>query len=74
MRENSFYIDTIKNFRDRRYEFKGLVKKCKVFIHFLFLSFFLIFLILILISLTNSNNMMMQKHKETYKNNKNIKN
>lgn len=29
MRENSFYIDTIRNFRDRRYEFKHLVKKYK---------------------------------------------
>ena len=26
-RENSFYIDTVKNFRDRRYEYKGLTKK-----------------------------------------------
>ena len=26
-KENSFYIDTIRNFRDRRYEFKFLVKK-----------------------------------------------
>lgn len=29
MRENSFYIDTVRDFRDRRYEFKGLVKKYK---------------------------------------------
>ena len=28
-KENSFYIDTIRNFRDRRYEFKFLVKKWK---------------------------------------------
>ena len=27
LRENSFYVDTIRDFRDRRYEFKGLVKK-----------------------------------------------
>lgn len=26
MRENSFYVDTVRSFRDRRYEFKGLVK------------------------------------------------
>ena len=26
MRENSFYVDTVRDFRDRRYEFKGLVK------------------------------------------------
>jgi len=26
-RENSFYIDTVRNFRDRRYEYKGLTKK-----------------------------------------------
>ncbi|KAJ1486876.1 hypothetical protein T484DRAFT_1618501, partial [Baffinella frigidus] len=25
-RENSFYIDTVKSFRDRRYEYKGLTK------------------------------------------------
>ena len=25
-RENSFYVDTVRAFRDRRYEFKGLVK------------------------------------------------
>lgn len=29
MRENSFYIDTVRDFRDRRYEYKGLVKKWK---------------------------------------------
>lgn len=29
MRENSFYIDTVRDFRDRRYEFKSLVKKYK---------------------------------------------
>lgn len=29
MRENPFYIDTVRNFRDRRYKFKGLVKKFK---------------------------------------------
>lgn len=27
MRENSFYVDTVRAFRDRRYEFKHLVKK-----------------------------------------------
>lgn len=26
MRENSFYVETVRAFRDRRYEFKGLVK------------------------------------------------
>ena len=26
MRENSFYVDTVRDFRDRRYEFKRLVK------------------------------------------------
>ena len=25
-RENSFYVDTVRAFRDRRYEFKGLLK------------------------------------------------
>lgn len=25
-RENSFYVDTVRAFRDRRYEFKGLTK------------------------------------------------
>ncbi|KAK2153411.1 hypothetical protein LSH36_298g04118 [Paralvinella palmiformis] len=28
-RENSFYVDTVRAFRDRRYEFKGLVKAWK---------------------------------------------
>ena len=28
-RENSFYVDTVRAFRDRRYEFKGLLKKAK---------------------------------------------
>ena len=28
-RENSFYVDTVRNFRDRRYELKGLVKVWK---------------------------------------------
>ena len=28
-RENSFYVDTVRAFRDRRYEFKGLVKVWK---------------------------------------------
>ncbi|KAF9181365.1 DNA polymerase epsilon catalytic subunit [Haplosporangium sp. Z 11] len=28
-RENSFYVDTVKAFRDRRYEYKGLHKKWK---------------------------------------------
>jgi len=26
MRENPFYVDTVRDFRDRRYEFKSLVK------------------------------------------------
>jgi DNA polymerase epsilon subunit 1 len=26
MRENSFYVDTVRAFRDRRYEFKALTK------------------------------------------------
>ena len=26
MRENSFYVDTVRDFRDRRYEFKRLTK------------------------------------------------
>jgi DNA polymerase epsilon subunit 1 len=29
MRENSFYVDTVRAFRDRRYEFKNLVKVWK---------------------------------------------
>jgi DNA polymerase epsilon subunit 1 len=29
MRENSFYVDTVRDFRDRRYEFKHLVKVWK---------------------------------------------
>lgn len=29
MRENSFYVDTVRDFRDRRYEFKNLVKVWK---------------------------------------------
>lgn len=28
-RENSFYVDTVRAFRDRRYEFKGLTKVWK---------------------------------------------
>ena len=28
-RENSFYVDTVRNFRDRRYEYKGLLKSTK---------------------------------------------
>lgn len=28
-RENGFYIDTVRSFRDRRYEYKGLVKRWK---------------------------------------------
>lgn len=28
-RENSFYVDTVRAFRDRRYEYKGLVKQWK---------------------------------------------
>jgi DNA polymerase epsilon subunit 1 len=26
MRENPFYVDTVRSFRDRRYDFKRLVK------------------------------------------------
>ena len=29
-RENSFYVDTVRAFRDRRYEFKGLLKQARV--------------------------------------------
>jgi len=29
MRENSFYVDTVRDFRDRRYEYKNLVKVWK---------------------------------------------
>ncbi|VDM60133.1 unnamed protein product [Angiostrongylus costaricensis] len=29
-RENSFYVDTVKAFRDRRYEYKELLKKAKL--------------------------------------------
>ena len=29
MRENPFYVDTVRDFRDRRYEFKELVKVWK---------------------------------------------
>lgn len=28
-KENSFYVDTVRDFRDRRYEYKGLSKKAK---------------------------------------------
>ncbi|KAF2878625.1 hypothetical protein ILUMI_27547, partial [Ignelater luminosus] len=28
-KENSFYVDTVRAFRDRRYEYKGLAKKAK---------------------------------------------
>jgi DNA polymerase epsilon subunit 1 len=27
MRENPFYVDTVRDFRDRRYEFKRLTKQ-----------------------------------------------
>lgn len=27
-KENSFYVDTVRAFRDRRYEYKGLCKVC----------------------------------------------
>ena len=27
MRENSFYVDTVRDFRDRRYEYKHLAKE-----------------------------------------------
>ena len=30
MRENSFYVDTVRDFRDRRYEFKYKVKEWKI--------------------------------------------
>lgn len=29
-RENPFYVDTVRNFRDRRYEYKGLLKQWKI--------------------------------------------
>jgi DNA polymerase epsilon subunit 1 len=29
MRENSFYVDTVRAFRDRRYDFKRKVKEQK---------------------------------------------
>jgi hypothetical protein len=29
MRENDFYVATVRDFRDRRYEYKGLNKKWK---------------------------------------------
>ena len=29
-RENSFYVDTVRAFRDRRYEFKGLLKVLRI--------------------------------------------
>lgn len=29
MRENPFYVDTVRAFRDRRYDFKKLTKKAK---------------------------------------------
>lgn len=29
MRENDFYVGTVRAFRDRRYEYKGLNKKWK---------------------------------------------
>ena len=32
-RENSFYVGTVRSFRDRRYEFKGLTKVCLQIIH-----------------------------------------
>lgn len=28
-KENSFYVDTVRAFRDRRYEYKGMSKKAK---------------------------------------------
>lgn len=28
-KENSFYVDTVRAFRDRRYEYKGLTKVAK---------------------------------------------
>ena len=31
-RENSFYVDTVRAFRDRRYEFKGLHKASLTFV------------------------------------------
>jgi len=32
-RENSFYVDTVRAFRDRRYEFKGLTKVSYRYFH-----------------------------------------
>lgn len=29
MRENSFYVDTVRAFRDRRYEYKHLAKQAE---------------------------------------------
>lgn len=29
-KENSFYVDTVRAFRDRRYEYKGLCKVCSL--------------------------------------------
>jgi len=29
MRENSFYVDTVRDFRDRRYDYKRKVKEQK---------------------------------------------
>lgn len=31
-KENSFYVDTVRAFRDRRYEYKGLNKVCAVLV------------------------------------------
>ena len=33
-RENSFYVDTVRAFRDRRYEYKGLLKVESIHLHF----------------------------------------
>ena len=30
-RENSFYVDTVRAFRDRRYEFKRFLKVCSTY-------------------------------------------
>lgn len=52
-RENSFYVDTVRAFRDRRYEFKGLHKVCfgvelnnnhlHIFHYYPFIMYFCIF-------------------------------
>ena len=41
-RENSFYVDTVRAFRDRRYEFKGLTKASIFVLFVLVLSIFMV--------------------------------